>query len=292
MNIEERYERTLKRNEFVLTIDEYGINSDYQERMLLENDIAGLLTMKIEYKNEKKEYRYEISNKINLEDIGKGEKIAYDFLKNLLLQIAETLESLDRFMLEERKIIFNPSYIFFDKDTNKLFLLFFPERKEQEEDFLMLTEYLITIIDQEDELAVWAAYMLENDAKMENFSFLSFLNTMQMHEQEIKKDKIESSISEMGEYKNEMKKECKENNLVDVPINGYIRLGVGFGLSAIYFVGGNLITGRYAFEYKKSMILIGILVAITVGAILWTVFDMVKEKNVDGWEEQKERNID
>jgi len=287
MKVAETYERSLKKNEIVITVDEYGMNESYQERMLLENDVTGLLSLKIEYKNDKKEYRYEISNKINLEEIGKQEKISYAFLKRFLNQIAEIFKALDRFMLEEDKLLFEPMYIYFDKDSLKLHMLFFPERNTEESDFTKLTEYLIRSIDQEDELAVWSAYVLERDAKMENFSFLSFLNSMHVHEQE-----CATKNKEICEY--DLKEEKilpvfqEDNTKIKLPISRYIRLGIAFGLSAIYFVAGNLITGRYAFEYYKSMILLGIIMAITMGAILWTVFDMVKAKNEDRWEEKKE----
>lgn len=280
MNIEERYERTLKRSEVVLAVDEYDINSDYQERMLLENDIAGILSMKVEYKNGKKEYRYEISNKINLKTIGSMENISYGFLKDFLMQISSNFEVLDRYMLEEDKLLFDPEHIFFDKDTKKLFLLFFPAKKEDKNDFILLTEHLITIIDQTDELAVWTAYVLEKDAKMENFSLLAFLVSMMEHEEELKKeDEFEIEKKEVTEGPSEVK---EKNPAEYIPVTGYVRVGIGFGLAAVYFVAGNLIAGKYAFEYTKSMILLGILIAITIGAILFTIYEMIKERDKEG----------
>jgi hypothetical protein len=185
MTVEETYERNLKKNEIVFAMEVYDTNESYQERMLLENQIKGLLPMKITYKNERKEYRYEISNLVSLEEIGKERKLDYKLLKSILKQIAEVFHTLDCYMLEEEKILFHPRYLYFNKENNKLQMLFLPERKVEESDFIEFTECLIRMIDQKDELAVWSAYSLERDAKMVNFSYFSFLNTMDKREEEI-----------------------------------------------------------------------------------------------------------
>ena len=72
----EEYERDLHHAWMILETDEL-YKEDYQMRMLMENAIPGLLSVRGQGKDDKSQYRYEISGKISVK--AKGEKEHWKF---------------------------------------------------------------------------------------------------------------------------------------------------------------------------------------------------------------------
>jgi hypothetical protein len=280
----ERVEHSLKRNELIISVDEYDINPGYQERMLVENDIKGLCALRVLYTNDTKEYCYEISNYETLKEIGKYKRGNYEFLKHFLAQIVYCFEMLDKFMVEEDKILFAPQYIFCDKFTGDISLIYFPYKEDENMDFVSLTEYLLEIVDQEDPLAVWTVYMLEGSAKMENFSLLAFLDKMNEHEEMLQKEiELQNELEgESEEVENELSKikEIEERlGRGKKQIQNFMPLISGIVLALTYFGVANLISKVYMYEYEKSMLIIAILTVVTVLILAWNLLRVIKARN-------------
>ena len=72
----QEYERDLHHAWMILETDEL-YKEDYQMRMLMENAIPGLLSVRGQGKDDKSQYRYEISGKISVK--AKGEKEHWKF---------------------------------------------------------------------------------------------------------------------------------------------------------------------------------------------------------------------
>ncbi len=70
----EEYERDLHHAWMILETDEL-YKEDYQMRMLMENAIPGLLSVRGQGKDDKSQYRYEISGKISVKAKGIGSKL-------------------------------------------------------------------------------------------------------------------------------------------------------------------------------------------------------------------------
>lgn len=286
MEKKERVEHSLKRNELIISVDEYDINPGYQERMLVENDIKGLCALRVLYTNDIKEYRYEISNYETLKEVGKYKKGNYKFLKRFLAQIVHCFEVLDKFMIEEDKILFAPQYIFCDKYSENISLIYFPYKDEESMDFVSLTEYLLEIVDQEDSLAVWTVYMLEGSARMENFSLLAFLDKMNEHEEIVRMEiELHSELEgESEEVENELSKtkEIEERlGRGKKQMQNFMPLISGIVLALTYFGVANLISEVYMYEYEKSMMIIVVLTVVTFIILVWNIFWIIKARNCE-----------
>lgn len=284
--VEEKVENSLKRNELIISIRGYEVNPGYQERMLLENNISGLCALRVIYEDDMKRYCYEVSNHENLKELVMHNKLSYDLLKNLLIQIESCLENLDRYMIEESKVLFEPEYIFLNIYSKRVSLIFFPYKETEIMDFISFAEYLITVVDQEDELAVWTAYTLERDTKKENFSLVSFLEEIREHEIEERNTREQTREektreSDEKELKDDLlgKKEMKLSKNRQEPTGMIIRVATGIALGLLYFLGAYLISRVYLYRYKNSIWIIVVLFAVTMIALLGNAMVMVREKN-------------
>ena len=96
----EEYERDLHHAWMILETDEL-YKEDYQMRMLMENAIPGLLSVRGQGKDDKSQYRYEISGKISVK--AKGEKEHWKF--------ADRMKSIIFVIVRDWKVIFWKSFM-------------------------------------------------------------------------------------------------------------------------------------------------------------------------------------
>ncbi len=283
MNREEWYERTIKSSELVIAIDEFIPNESYQERMIMENDIFGILPMKVVFKNERKEYHYTVSSLISLRELVKKEKITYSFLRLFFFQIMKGFEAMERFMLEEDLLLMDPDHLFLNNEKKEIRFLYFPEKEHELSNFLELAMFFMTNVDGDDEMAVWTVYMLENHARTENFSIVGFMDMMLKHEKETRGDeRKENTPAIVHEIEKVPEREKMEAEYMAFQVHQklfyLIRkwILIIFALSSMYFCAAMMISRKFEFEYQKSIYAIIIIVGCTLFSVLWSVADFIR----------------
>ena len=153
------FKRNMSCNFAVLPL-ENPLKDNYQTRILLENQVHGLLPCKMQRINGKEYLYYEITGSQSLENLYEKGKFDKDtFKKSLFLQIVSVLEKLDEYLLNRDFLLLNPAYLYknLDKDTYSFF--WFPEQENTiEQEFCVLTEYLLPKIEHKDKGAVTIGY--------------------------------------------------------------------------------------------------------------------------------------
>ena len=168
------YKRDFNHNYLIITIDK---KPDYQLRMLVENDIPGVLkAISKEWNGEEKLY-YEISSKQPLTRLYEKNGMGYEELKGLIYSLDDVKLQLKRFLLDGNNLIINPEYIFIEPGKNQPEWIFNPVIDEFcDNSCLTLCEFILEHIDRKDNRAMELAYNLYKMAKDDCFSVEEAIN--------------------------------------------------------------------------------------------------------------------
>lgn len=158
MNIE--YKRDLNHNYVILQSPGTVDTSTYQVRMILSNDIGGLLHCSIRGVDGHTLYCYDITSMQSLKNVYECKNVQADFLIHLYEQILQVLELMEQFLLNFKDLILLPELIYItpEDDINLCFLPGYDNDIQKE--LRKLMEYLLPKIDHKDQKAVTAGYGL------------------------------------------------------------------------------------------------------------------------------------
>lgn len=158
MNAE--YQRDMQHNYLVLR-QETSAESAFEEKMLLHNEISGLLPCFARQMNGEKAYFYDISSRQSLQHIYERNEISYEAMKSLLCGVAETVRSLEEYLMDSAHLLLLPEYIYMDIEKMDVRLCYYPAPNTQEEGgFQPLAEFLLLKTNHEDNQAVRLIYAL------------------------------------------------------------------------------------------------------------------------------------
>ena len=129
----------------------------YPIRMVLGNEIPGLLPCRLQRADGKVLFYYEITARQPLFDIYK--KLTHGELKNIYLEFLRIFGELDMYLLDTGQLLLDPEYIYLDKEDNTLYLCYLPGYdKPAGEQLRVFTEYLLTRIEHQDPRGVMLGY--------------------------------------------------------------------------------------------------------------------------------------
>lgn len=162
------YKRDLQNNYLILELNQEKEQDGYCLRMAEQNEIQGLLEFH-SFKRDGKQYlHYEITSRQTLEGLYERKQMGYQEILNVLTDIRDTMETMQRYLLEPAHLIFAPEYIFVGTDRRAAFC-YFPESR-QEKGILALAEFILRKLDHEDAQAVNLGYRFYQSVCEENFS--------------------------------------------------------------------------------------------------------------------------
>ena len=156
--MKKRYQRN--RNHFYLVLEEDKLyKEDYQVRMILENEIKGLLKVQGRGMDEKSCFFYDITGKESLKKQYKKKTMSQEEIMLFLKDLLHILEELYEHMLDASSLILRPEYIF--QEGEQSYFCYCPyESRNVCKDFHKFTEFLVSQIDYEDRDSIWLAYEL------------------------------------------------------------------------------------------------------------------------------------
>lgn len=161
------YRRGLEHNYIVIKSDNLG---DFQTRMLLENDIPGLLKLQIKNNNNEYEYCYEISSLQPISRIYEHREIGYQNLTVILRNISEAVKSTRQYLLDNDGLLIIPEFIYADVESLSVKLIHYPlSGSNVKESYKLLAEFFLDRIDHHDNRAVMLAYDLFKIIKSDSF---------------------------------------------------------------------------------------------------------------------------
>lgn len=147
-------------------------SKSYMSKMILSNNIPGLLLTELRCIDNKECFYYNISLKQSLDNIYENQLIGYLQLKNLLTDIIGSLENSSKYLLEEEGFILSPKYIYINQNNQKPYLCYYVGYgKPLIEQFSKLIEYFLNKVDYKDEEAVLLVYAIYKEIKESNITF-------------------------------------------------------------------------------------------------------------------------
>ena len=167
------YKRSMSENYMVIAGTELQIEENYQIRMLLENQVPGLLPCKVQKINGEEFFYYKITGCQSLQNLFEKRKFGYKELEELFLGVFRIMEKLDEYLLNRDFLLLQPSCIFQDKGEHRYCFVWIPcIHGNIEMEFRQLTEYLLPKIDHTDKQAVTLGYgvykeSMESNLKMD-----------------------------------------------------------------------------------------------------------------------------
>ena len=196
------YKRELSHSYLVMEDIPEELSGHYQYRMILRNRIPGLLASSERYMEGRACLYYDISSRQSLEQMYLSAKIGMKEIRGIIDNLAQVLDSMAEYLLEERFLILEPEYIYMDLETEQLFFLYYPFREEgMETRYLPLAEFFLEHVDHREEKAVSAAYQFYKMSKAESFMVGSFRTLLE------KGMKEERDAVSAGEWKAEYSRE-------------------------------------------------------------------------------------
>lgn len=175
------YKRDLTSNYLVIET-EGDINAeDYILHMAEQNVIPGLIPFQIRKVNGESNLYYEITSKITVDSVYEKKTMQYEDILRILSEIREIQESIRRYLLNPKQIIFDPCYLYMDGETHALSVCYLPIQDYKEEGSVkVLSEFILKKLDHEDRRAVSLGYSFYQRAAEPNFSLPDTLHEILM----------------------------------------------------------------------------------------------------------------
>ena len=96
--------------------EETEYKEDYQMRMLMSNEIIGILPVRGRGFNGRSCYDYNVSGKISMRAMYERNEISAKDIKIFLECLSMALEEVQKYLLDIHCILLNPEYIFYEEE--------------------------------------------------------------------------------------------------------------------------------------------------------------------------------
>ena len=176
------YQRELKRNYLIVeteTSERQG-EPPFEQKMLEQNQIDGILRFQVRQKDEEVRFFYEITSKQPLSRLLEGQTIQAEQIRALVFGIARSLDHMEQYLLSEKSVLLDPEYLYVDPESLKVWLCLVPGMEcDFPEDYSRFLEYLLGKVDHRDKESVVLAYGLYQETRKENYGMADILRLAQ-----------------------------------------------------------------------------------------------------------------
>ena len=176
------YQRELKRNYLIVETEtsEGQGEPPFEQKMLEQNQIDGILRFQVRQKDEEVRFFYEITSKQPLSRLLEGQTIQAEQIRALEFGIARSLDHMEQYLLSEKSVLLDPEYLYVDPESLKVWLCLVPGMEcDFPEDYSRFLEYLLGKVDHRDKESVVLAYGLYQETRKENYGMTDILRLAQ-----------------------------------------------------------------------------------------------------------------
>lgn len=263
------------RHNYLIIKDNGSLSQNvYQQRMITENKIKGLLPTSEKHVNGELFLYYEITSKQSLQSSFDGKDININHLKKIFIQLKVVNDTLQKYLLDGRCLVLSPQYIFQNVETEELFFLYYPDPEVGTLTELM--DFLIARVDDEDMEAVEAVYKIADLVHREQFVLDEILKWFEDEQEEkVIAEKpdiyIENEFESISE-ENSSSKPCDDKRVIKIlPAVGFAAVVAGVLVYIMCF---------YQLSYRETIYLIlgwGFVAAVLLSAAVWYFKPKVRE---------------
>ncbi|MCR5145607.1 MAG: FHA domain-containing protein [Lachnospiraceae bacterium] len=207
------YKRTFK--ESYMIIESEMENYGYEERMLKENELKTLLAFYTLQVNGKIQFWYDISSKQSIKDYLDQNSLSYELLLDLFAHMMVAFSEVAKFLLSSRHIILSCETIYISRQKPYEIYLCYCPAIEEESGLTDLMEYILQVLDHENEELTKLCYTLyeitldEHSTISDLYEYIRENMIGELHNELIEDDKIvyEREEDELQETYNYMEEE-------------------------------------------------------------------------------------
>lgn len=184
--------------------------TEFQTRMIQENNIGHLLKCHMRMIDGKAVFFYEITGMQPIFKIYEKALMTQEDIENLLIGVKDVLQNTERYLLNGNELLFEPEYLFMDVQTREFYMCYLPFYDgDMTKGFRGLTEYILKKLDHSDEEALMLGYAVYSRAAEENYRISDAIQSMFQYRKKENTQCTESEAEEecCGEY---LEEECLE----------------------------------------------------------------------------------
>ncbi|MGP1589341.1 MAG: DUF6382 domain-containing protein [Oribacterium sp.] len=158
----------------------------YENKMLLNTEISGVLPVSFRAADGRGCFCYDASNAVSLEQFFENRSIGEDFLRRFVEQLNLLLETLERYLLSEERVLWEPSLIFYEEGRMRLLFALLPGKQESFlEGLRRFFRWVLEHIDYDSEQTIVLAYRLLRKLSRESFKIGDFLQVVRQEREEM-----------------------------------------------------------------------------------------------------------
>lgn len=157
--LQTEYVRNLNSNYERMLLDGKPEEQRYQYCILSRGGIKGLLSCSLRYINDLAYLYYDITSTQNVHQLFAARSISRVWIKDFLWNMKRLQRELERFLLDDRNVIWSPEQIFQDPEKNEFYFVYIPYSHEYGT-FMNLLKFWVEHIDYNDESLVECVYKM------------------------------------------------------------------------------------------------------------------------------------
>ena len=189
------YKRDINGNYLVLYEKEEPDTSSYQMRMLVGNTIPSILKCRIQGVDGQFMVCYDITSKQSLLSLYEEKKMGYEDLQMILGGFVQVMEEMSEYLLNPCRLLLKPEYMYVDIEKRQLYFCYLPGYDQDvRQKFQELTEYILPILDHEDQRAVMLGYGIYRRALEDSFHLEYIKKELYQERNEIERTDRSSDI--------------------------------------------------------------------------------------------------
>lgn len=209
--MEVSYRKDLRHNYLVIPECEGSDGEAYSIRMLQVNSVSGIIKPDQRIIDNQVLFYYDITSRQSLQIAYEKAPISYEQLKSMFLSLADIIDQIYEYLLNENDLLLEPEYIFTELSTGRLYICYLPGyNRDLRKQIVSLIEYMMNKVDYKDKEAVLYIYNLYLKSRDEDFSYSSILSA-------IKEEKQDNPIKKEMDKTMERIKSRENNNKIKLP---------------------------------------------------------------------------
>ncbi len=205
------YKRDINGNYLVLYEKEEPDTSSYQMRMLVGNTIPSILKCRIQGVDGQFMVCYDITSKQSLLSLYEEKKMGYEDLQMILGGFVQVMEEMSEYLLNPCRLLLKPEYMYVDIEKRQLYFCYLPGYDQDvRQKFQELTEYILPILDHEDQRAVMLGYGIYRRALEDSFHLEYIKKELYQERDEIERtDHLSDTQVTKGYYEMDQQQDSK-----------------------------------------------------------------------------------
>lgn len=154
-----RIERGINDAYLIIEDDNPKGRTDFEDKMLTDNVIDGLLPLRILNEGDRKQYMYSVLGKVSVISEFENRDIRSATLNKIIEGINEGLKKCEEYMIQTDHVILRPQLLFLDSDFKTPGICVCPfSDSDLKTELRTLADYLISKTDHNENLAIDLAY--------------------------------------------------------------------------------------------------------------------------------------